>query len=168
MTSSDRKSIGAGGVRHALVMAGTVALLFGCPGPEVLVFDDRIAKLAGCIECATGEQAAVVAMGDTAIPALRRLLIQGPLPAALARRDSVLRAPYRDSLGIMRVTPAHIVDRRLDDFRTMHRVRASLTLGLIGGDSARRALCDARATQVAPDVRRFIDSALVLLSGSCP
>ena len=48
------------------------------------------------------------------------------------------------------------------------RARASLALGRIGGDSARRVLCDGRVAGLGPRVNRFIDSALVLMAGRCP
>jgi hypothetical protein len=64
--------------------------------------------------------------------------------------------------------PAGYVQARIDDFVAMYRVRSSLALGLIGGESARKALCEGKAMQFRPDVQRMIDSSLVLLNGTCP
>jgi len=49
-----------------------------------------------------------------------------------------------------------------------YRIRSSLALGLIGGNAARKALCEGKAMQFRPDVQRMIDSGLVLLNGTCP
>ncbi len=66
------------------------------------------------------------------------------------------------------VPPPQVVDQRVEDYKAVYRMRSSLALGLIGGDSARRVLCTGKAMQFRPDVERMIDSALVLLNGTCP
>ena len=137
------------------------------PEPPI---DPRIWRWMTCIECVDREQAEVVAMGPSAIPALRYLLIEGPPDTTIARKTDALSQPFRQgppNAGVV-VPPASYVSSRIEDFAVRFRVRSSLALGLIGSDSARRALCTARAMQLRPDVRRFVDSGLVLLSGTCP
>ena len=145
--------------------------------------DPRIWRMVRCIECRDGEQAAVVAMGESAIPGLRYFLVNGPPDSTIARQDSALRAPYYTGVGGGRgggggggrsgtpgfvSPPAQSVQRRVNDFTAMYRIRSSLALGLIGGDSARKTLCVAKSMQFRDDVRRVIDSSLVLLQGHCP
>lgn len=132
--------------------------------------DRRIWLMARCIECIDREQANVVAMGDSAIPALRFLLLHGPPDTTVARQDSALRAPYPATPpDVGMITPAdHIVDLRVADFIAIFRMRSSLALGLIGTDSARRVLCEGNAMQLRQDEKRFVDSSLKLLNWSCP
>lgn len=154
-----------------------------CRGEPAI--DPRIWRMVRCIECRDREQAAVVAMGESAIPGLRYFLLNGPPDSTVARQDSALRAPYYTGVGGGRGAgggggggrsgnqgfvspPAQSVQRRVNDFTAMYRIRSSLALGLIGGDSARKTLCVARSMQFRDDVRRAIDSGLVLLQGQCP
>lgn len=116
-------------VARAMLVA--LVLLASCDTPRAGP-DARVKRMLGCIECMAGEQAAVVAMGDSAIPALRAIVLGDSSIAAIPR------------------------------------ARASLALGLIGGDTARHVLCEGKAMALAPREHRFIDSALVLAGGSCP
>jgi len=173
------KELGVRAAWRFAQLAALVGLLAAaqCQGEPSI--DPRIWRMVRCIECRDGEQAAVVAMHESAIPGLRYFLINGPPDSTLARQDSALRAPYhaggggRGGRGGRSGTPgfisppSQVVQRRLDDFAAMYRMRSSLALGLIGGDSARRTLCLARTKQFRDDVRRVIDSALVLLQGNC-
>ena len=155
-------------VRAAIMLAGGGLLLYACD-PQVATIDPRIERWMTCIECIDREQAEVVAMGQAAVPALRTLLIEGPPDTTIARKRAALSEPYYHNPSAPNVQPpTGYITARLDDFAARYRVRSSLALGLIGTDSARRVLCDARAMQFRPDVRRFIDSSLALLQGSCP
>jgi hypothetical protein len=162
MTTRARVAAGVGAVAASLSIAG-------CRDTEPVI-DRRIWLMARCIECISHEQANVVAMGDSAIPALRYLLLHGPPDTTLARQDSALSAPYPAPPPIAgTITPPdHLVDLRLADFVAIYRMRSSLALGLIGTDSAKRTLCAARDSHFRADVQRVIDSSLVLLSGQCP
>ena len=182
----DRESGLGVSVRRSRLHAGWIPALVGllaarCQEAEPPI-DPRVWRMVRCIECRDGEQRAVVAMGESAIPGLRYFLIKGPPDTTLARQDSALSAPYhadgggrggRGGGGRGGTTgtlspPAQAVQRRLDDFIAMYRMRSSLALGLIKGDSARKTLCLARSMQFRDDVRRIIDSSLVLLNGTCP
>ena len=151
------------------IVLGIASMIFQACHPEPPI-DPRIWRWMTCIECIDREQADVVAMGPSAIPALRYLLIEGPPDTTIARKTDALNAPYREDAAnaTMVAPPASYVASRIDDFAARYRVRSSLALGLIGTDSARRALCTARLMQLRPDVRRFVDSGLVLLNGACP
>lgn len=151
------------------VLLTATAIAATCKGGEPSI-DERIWRMVRCIECMEGEQAAVVAMGQSAIPALRYFLLNGPPDTTVARKDSALRAPLRPpspTLGPV-VPAAPYVQRRVDDFVATFRIRSSYALGLIGTDSARRVLCQGKTMQFRPDVVRAIDSSLAILQGSCP
>jgi hypothetical protein len=156
-------------IRGFLIIAATLAPS-GCPKPEPPPIDARVWKMTRCIECIDGELPAVVAMGDTAVPALQYLLLYGPPDTVVAHKDSALRAPYHSgsSGAPLVVAPAAFVDRRIDDFRSSFRIRSSRALSLISSDSAKRALCRGRSMQFRDDVRLAIDSALILAGGTCP
>jgi hypothetical protein len=158
---------------RALVVVGLVAVaasLSSCQDPEPVI-DPRIWLMVRCIECTNREQANVVAMGESAIPALRYLLLHGPPDTTVARQDSALSAPYTappPNPGPI-TPPAQLVELRIADFIAIYRIRSSLALGLIGTDSAKRALCAANDSQFRADVQRFIDSSIALVnSGPCP
>jgi hypothetical protein len=61
-----------------------------------------------------------------------------------------------------------VVNAVVDDFKARYRIRAGHALGLIKNDSARAVLCIARNQPFRADVIRMIDSALVLVTGTCP
>jgi hypothetical protein len=155
----------------ALIAFAAAMISAGCNAsePEPAI-DARIWRMVRCIECIQDEQANVVAMGESAIPGLRHFLLNGPPDTTVARQDSLLRAPYSASppaVGLI-FPPAQLVEGRVQDFIAMYRMRSSIALGLIGTDSARRTLCAGKGMQFRADVRRFIDSSLALLNGSCP
>jgi len=140
----------------------------------------------------------VVAMGNAAIPALGYFLLHGPPDTTVARHRAALSGPFTVEVSAVPtggrgtgrstgvpptsvvpptpvapttqtvVPPPQVVDQRVEDYMAVYRMRSSIALGLIGGDSARRVLCAGKAMQFRPDVARMIDSALVLLSGTCP
>ena len=180
--------------RRAACTAGIALALMQCqqqqtqppqlPEPPI---DRRIWEMSLCIECIDGEFAGVVAMGDPAIPGLGYFLLHGPPDSTVARQRAALSGPFpvpgsstgggrnpgrggrgSTSTGARIVPPVQIVDRRIEDYKAIYRIRSSLALGHIGGDSARRVLCAGKAMQFRPDVGRMIDSALKLLNGTCP
>ena len=175
----------SGAMRLLVIIAPLMAL--ACPQPVTV--DPRIWRMSRCTECQSVEMDSVVAMGASAVPGLRKFLLEGPPDSTVQRQDSAMSAPYsnggggrggrggRPTPGVPTRTPpppplpppSHaIVQLRLDDFVAMYRIRSSLALGLIGGNAARKALCEGKARQFRPDVARMIDSGLVLLNGTCP
>lgn len=158
-------------VRLLMVLAA-IAAAYSCqdiasaPPPPI---DARIWRMIRCIECIDNERGSVVSMQDTAVPALRYLLLHGPPDSVVAHYDSSLRRPRPatppDS-GIFSAPP-EVVDRRVQNFIAFYRIRSSIALGLIGSDSARRTLCEGKALQLRDDVRRIVDSSLKLLNGVC-
>jgi len=142
-------------------------LVMACPD-EPQVVAGSVLRWMQCQECIDGERAAVVAMGDSAVPDLRRLLIDGPPADFVDRVRAEARTPLQRPTGVQ-VPPQTFVERVVEDFRSSYRVRASSALGLIGGPAAIAALCAGRAQSFGRrEVRAAIDSALVLVSGSCP
>lgn len=179
-------------IRRILVLPGVGVLMY-CAESEPPI-DQRLWALARCIECIDGEQAAVVAMSDSAIPGLRYFLLHGPPDSTVDRQRTALSGPFQIGATSSQPTapggrnptvvvspgtspapassvvvpPAAVVSEGIEDFKAVYRMRSSAALGLIGGDSARRVLCEGKAAQFRPDVRARIDSALVQLNGSCP
>ena len=151
----------------------------GCDRKPVI--DPKVWRMARCIECQSGEMDSVVSLGVNAVPGLRQFLLEGPPDSAVQRQDSALTAPFtggaagggRATRGVPGVPlspapPPAVIQLLLDDFVANYRIRSSLALGLIGGNAARKALCEGKALQFRPDVQRMIDSGLVLLNGTCP
>jgi hypothetical protein len=150
-----------------------IAVLYGCqdtapvPAPPI---DARIWRMIQCVECIDNERANVVAMQDTAVPALRYLLLHGPPDNVVASYDSSLRTPRPatpPATGTF-APPAHVVDGRVQDFIAFHRIRSSTALGLIGTDSAHKALCEGTAMQFRDDVKRVVQVSLRGMPGPCP
>lgn len=127
--------------------------------------------LMECIECTSGELAAVQALGDTAVPALRRFLLDGPPAEAVDRMRRNLVALGSDPASPSapgRLTPA--VTKQLDDYARLYRMRATLGLGAIATARSQAALCAGRAAGLGRGgLGTVLDSALVTAGGRpCP
>jgi hypothetical protein len=147
-----------------------LALLVSCqPGDGALLPDARVHALMQCQECNAGEHAAVVVRGDTVVPLLRDLLLNGPPANFITQVRARLEEPVDTGGGVLVPPPPAAVETLLEDYRTIYRVRSSRALGAIGGDPARQALCAGKAQNFPRhEVREAIDSALAALSGTCP
>lgn len=123
-----------------------------------------------CEECDRGERARLVALGDTAVPLLRTLLLDG-VPADRKERMQAYLAPLGDSgQGRRPASPATLASV-LSNYDILYRVKAASGLSAIGGGNALRALCDARKRNAAdPTVVRAIDTAIARRPGGerCP
>jgi hypothetical protein len=118
-----------------------------------------------CEECDRGERAHVVALGDTAVPLLRTLLLDGA-PADRKQRMQAYLAPLRDSGQGRRPATAATVAGMLSHYDMLYRAKAASALSAIGGANALRALCDARKRDAAdPVVEQVVDSALARWPG---
>jgi hypothetical protein len=152
------------------------AALLGCdPDPDPatappVVMHPTIHRWMQCQECDRGERDSVVALGQGAVPTLRQLLLYGPPLALVALVESELKRQLPSGPpGTTQAPPAGAVDLMLDDYRSGYRIRSSMALGGIGGDSARMALCDGLAQQFPrKDVVRAIQAALLDFGGTCP
>ena len=123
-----------------------------------------------CEECDRGERARVVALGDTAVPLLRTLLVDGA-PADRKQRMQEYLAPLRNPGQGRRPASPVILASVLSNYDLLYRVKAASALSAIGGANALRALCDARGRSASnPPVRRAIDTALARRPGGgrCP
>jgi len=144
-------------------------LLAGCdPAPVLPVLPPaRILRWMQCQECRS-EKDSVVAMGAGAVLDLRTLLLDGPPPVLVSLVANEIQKPMQ-APNATYVPPAPQIDLLLEDFRSNYRVRASMALGAIGGDSARHALCAGKAMNFQrQEVVKAIASALVLTGGTCP
>lgn len=101
-----------------------------------------------CIECVDGELMAVEAMGDSALPLLGQLLIDGPPADRADRLRSHLDSQYlllRDDLaqsGESEETPDRdaYLKVALDNNQATYRSRAAFALGRLRSADARRLL----------------------------
>lgn len=123
-----------------------------------------------CEECDRGERARVVALGDTAVPMLRTLLIDGA-PAERKQRMQEYVAPLGTPGQGRRPASPVILASVLSNYDMLYRVKAASALSAIGGRNALRALCDARGKSASNSVvERAIDTALARRpgGGQCP
>lgn len=146
-----------------LVLLGTGAC------DEDLAISPAVFLFMECIECTSSELEAVKAMGDTAVPVLRGLLLNGPPQASVDRMGRSLTALLGDSTHVP-VSLAPAVVRQVEGYVAAYRLRAAVALGAIGTPAARAALCAGRASEVATgSVGMTVDSALALIGGGgCP
>lgn len=176
MPVSERRLLAARGAtaRRVVAIFAAVVAVFGCEQDVASEsqhppIDQRIWRMIRCVECIDHERAKVVSMQDTAVPALRYLLLHGPPDTIVARYDSSLRTPRPATppdTGMFS-PPAATVDRRVQHLIAFYRIRSSVALGLIGTDSAFKALCAGKAMEFRDDVMRVIESSLNSFNGPC-
>jgi hypothetical protein len=138
------------------------------PQPSAADIERRVYLLMLCQECVGGERRDVVALGTSAVPVLRRMLLTGPPPDHIAQLTQTLTTPPPSPT---RPPPsAATIALQIADFGSMYRIRAADALGGIGDAGAKNALCAGRSTAaLRPEVYRMIDSALARIGGSaCP
>ncbi len=150
----------------ALLLLGAAAYRQEPPVPPAVL------RLLGCIECNSGELAAVTALGDSAVPALRRFLLAGPPTEAVDRMRRSLVALGRDPA--LPPTGSRMLERavakQLADYIGHYRLRAALGLAAIGTPEARAALCAGRAADRGRGgLGTVLDSALMAAGRvTCP
>lgn len=105
-----------------------------CPKME----EHRIDRWLTCDECIDGERAAVLAMGQEAVPALKAALV-GPSDA----RREVMKAKFADSYSVSPIaglSQSAYVDSLHSNYVATYQKRAATALGDIGGSEAVAAL----------------------------
>jgi len=121
-----------------------------------------------CEECDRGERARVVALGDTAVPLLRTLLLDGA-PADRKQRMQEYLAPLGTPRQGRRPASPTVIAGVLSNYDLLYRVKAASALSAIGGGNALRALCDARGRSTTDStVRQAVDTALARRPGGGP
>jgi hypothetical protein len=143
------------GVRASLAFI-LLATLGAC-GEETLL--PPIQGWLHCDECIDGERAAVRALGESAVPQLKRALLEGP-PARdreVVRQEAVAA---HSRAGVGTLTASQYAAHAVDNYVATYHERAALGLGDIGTVSARMALDEAlqppRSSQYRADVLRKI------------
>lgn len=129
--------------------------------------DARVLALMECVECYDGERDAVIEMGAAALTSLREALMHGPSPDRLAQLERSLRTLRTPGRGAL-TEPA--IAYQLRSYRNLYTRRAADALGGIGGSAAKAMLC-AVDSAAAPPVgagRKFVDSAIARIGGTCP
>jgi hypothetical protein len=92
-----------------------------------------------CEECEDGQRARVRALGERAVPALERMLLDGPS----RRQRRLVRRKFESIEAVARtggVGSKQEIDELVQAFVANRQKRAALSLGDIGGDRARDAL----------------------------
>jgi len=120
-----------------------------------------------CDECVDGELAAVVKVGDAAVPSLAAALREGLAPGRLEGLRRHLEESYTrlgDKSAKSRASKDVYVQRYTDNLLALHQVRAAIALSSIGGPDARRALEDAQNAPYRDDVKQSIKAALARLA----
>lgn len=121
-----------------------------------------------CVECAD-ELKAVAALGDSVVPDLRSVLLDGPSIDRQEQQrqhaDAAWKAmkEYEREHPDRRVTSTEqeYVAVQLRKYVNVNRIRSAQALGAIGTDAAKRALREAQQRQdLTPDLARTIDTAL--------
>jgi hypothetical protein len=120
-----------------------------------------------CEECTAGELQAVVKLGAAAIPSLTESLLNG-VPKArrdahgqfLAKRYQALKE-YEKSHPDPPVAQSEqeFVNRYLDKYESLQRIRAARALGLIGGPRGRAVLDQALKLKLKPEVLAVVKEA---------
>lgn len=134
------------------------------PPPEKAV-EIRTTVLAwlDCEECSEGELAAVVKLGDAAVPSLVASLRGGLAPARREQLRRHLEESYAQLQNRSQASAEAYVQRYTENLVALHRVRAASALSIIGGPAARQALEDAQAEPYRDDVKQSIKAALARL-----
>jgi HEAT repeat protein len=116
-----------------------------------------------CDECSEGELAAVVKLGQAAVPSLAASLRDGPSPARREQLRRHLEESHARLKDRSRTSAAVYVPRYTENLVALYRVRAARALSAIGGPVARQALEDALGQPYRDDVRQSIKAALTRL-----
>ena len=157
----------------ALVVIGlTVLSLTYCrPHPSVKpspAMTRTVFAWMRCVECTEDQQAYVVALGDSAVPFLRSLLLDGP-PASDVDRVRRHLDELKTPINGWRAPTQAALDATLEDYVSGYRIRSAIALGDIRTGSALSAVCEAKKRGFArPGVRKAIDDALAHMPGPCP
>jgi hypothetical protein len=153
--------------RRARDLLATAAMITtaGCGGTVPPRVDATVYSWLQCQDCMHQQRARVVALGDTAVPRLAMILIQGPPPPHDSAYVASLRRLAQQSQGL---TPA-LIEHQRQMFGAVYRRRALLALQDIGSAAARSSLCLSRAsTPPASPWILVLDSSLTTLGATCP
>lgn len=158
-----------------LLLGLGVAMLSACDEPDAGVAPavaSTTYRWMQCHDCMNGERDGVIALGDTAVPLLRKVLQDGPPDphvATVARslRELADRSRGRDAPDY--ATRVFVLSR----FRSMYQLRAISALRGIGTPDAVAALCAARQRAMtragtSRSVTSALDSAVLRLPRPCP
>jgi len=149
------------------VRAATILLALVACGPSTLSkrVDATVFSWMQCQDCMHNQRNRVVALGDTAVPRLRDILILGPPFAHDSAYVASLKRLAERTPGL---TPV-IIEHQRQIFIALYRRRALSALDGIASSAARSSLCLARAT-AGPGSPIFlaIDSSLGPAGPPCP
>jgi len=134
------------------------------PSPEKAVeIRSTVMAWLDCEECSDGELAAVVKLGDAAVPSLVASLRGGLSPARREQLRRHLEESYTRLQNKSRASADAYVQRYTENLVALHRMRAADALSIIGSPAARQALESAQAEPYRDDVKQSIKAALARL-----
>ena len=151
-----------------LILAILAVFLFASCGLKREEYEAIDAWLS-CDECISEERAAVDAIGEDAVPTLKRAVKDGPSPGRreIMRRKFLDRYPTPGPGGL---SAAAYADQLVGNYVANYRKRSAVSLGDIGGKKARDALRDALTDSAGrgyrPDVVRAIRAELARTEAS--
>ena len=156
--------------RATALLLAVGLLLAGCsPAPAPEEMRRIIVRWLECEECVEGELAAVLELGNAAVPTFIRTLEDGPSPASLElhrrgleRSYQALRAHASSSRPTARLAldRSSYVDGFLSNYVALYRVRSADALAALGGNAAEQALEAALQRPLRPDVELAVAAAL--------
>ena len=126
-----------------------------------------------CDECKDGELEAVRNLGQQAVPLLAATLQNGPSPERrdahrkhlLRRYDQLTAYAKTHKNASVPLTQTEFVNRYMDKFESLQRMRSARALATIGGAEARSALDKALTQSLRPEVLRVVKESLTQIKG---
>jgi hypothetical protein len=147
------------------------ALLVQPPPPSQA--DIAVRTWLDCDECTNGELQAVVKLGAATVPILAGVLRSGPSKERLethrqflVRRYAAMREYQKTHpSAVVPQTESEFVQRYVDKYDSLQRMRSVRALEAIGGAAARTALQEALKSPLRPDVLEVVKASLARLKG---
>lgn len=159
-------------IQSPAVLPAAVALAVLCSGGAASAQPPPVAPAItawlDCVECSNAELKSVAALGNSAVPELRRVLLNGPAAEQLAAERQHLQRTYRTLKEYEQRRP----ERRValtepeymriyeEKFVLLKRGRAARALGAIATETAIAALQAALAMDLPPELRGDVERAL--------
>lgn len=156
-----------GRIAASRVLAAAVLLAPVACGPSALSqrVDATVFSWVQCQDCMHNQRSRVIALGDTAVPLLREILIVGP---PISHDSAYVASLTRLAQRTPGLTPV-IVERQRQMFAAVYRRRALSALEGIATSAAKSSVCLARATLApASPIVPAIDSSIGSAGPPCP
>lgn len=146
------------------------------PQPQQPTPPSPIIAWLDCVECSATQRDALRALGDTAVPELREVLLNGPTQDRLNRQQqhskeafgSLKKYRERRNRPASKTTEEEYVERFRQNFILRNRSRAASGLSVINTALALDTLSAALKTDLPEELRRDVERALKSPGGPNP